>query len=132
MPSDGPMWARELLAQVYADVGRDDLPTLGWQERANYGARITGRTWSEENRIHISVGNRTPRKDQHYILLHEIAHALLPSGEHHSERFWTLAFMLYIRYGADVQHAYACEIKYRKAAGRGYGNACRLLGKDGK
>ena len=139
-----PMWAQNLVLQVAIDEGRDDLPELTWRkrhkqrltagmkafiardpDRARRWAKHTvaegssGRTFKpyslfKPDRVHVTAGS--DRKDQKLVLLHELAHWLLPAGEHHGADFWDKAWELYRRYKVPIRYAKAREGNYRKGA----------------
>ena len=114
-----PKWATDLIERVCSEVGRDVPPVVQWQRSSRGGYSFSGRAWSGR-KIHIRIGRDTPRWEQKLCVLHELAHYLLPPSEHHGERFWTLAFLFYRRYGVPVRKALASERRYREGAVAGY------------
>lgn len=72
----------------------------------------SGMTHVEENRISITAGKS--RKDQKLVLLHELAHLIAPKKEHHGEKFWEIAWVLYRRYKVPINYAKKREYLYRK------------------
>jgi hypothetical protein len=108
-----PVWAFKLTLRVCVECDRP-MPRMTWHKgTASYSS---GRTWLSTNgerpRVHLTAGTDT--KDQRLVLLHELAHAMLPASEHHSDRFWKLAFLLYKRYGVPIRYATKREANYRK------------------
>ena len=119
-----PTWATELIERVCSECERPVPPVVQWQRGTRRG--YSGRAWSGK-KIHIRVGPKTPRWEQKLVVLHELAHYMLPTGEHHNERFWTLAFLFYRRYGVPVRKALANERTYRLTAVAGYKRSLELV-----
>ena len=64
--------------------------------------------------IRISVTAGTKKREQKFILLHELSHWLTPKGEHHSVVFYDKAFELYSRYRIPMKWACMREKDYKK------------------
>ena len=112
-----PEWVRELVAKVCLDYGHGELqPEILW--RWKFRRSSSGFAYNKENRISITAGK--DRDDQRLVLLHELAHWLRPTGEHHSSQFWDLAFNLYRNYGVKITYAVNREKHYRKEAFKAY------------
>src|SRR6266540_652846 len=122
-----PGWAIDLTLKVARAAERMDVPVVTWRLRhRNPRRRAWGRgkiivppaTHSSGRcypaRIVITAGRSL--KDQRLVLLHELAHWLAPTGEHHSESFWERAWALYRLYGVDLAYARKREGDYRKLA----------------
>ena len=77
-----------------------------------------------DDQITIKVGVPHPhypiRTEQKIVLLHELAHWLLPVGEHHSPAFWDKAWSLFRRYRCPIKVALAREGNYLKGAVAAY------------
>jgi hypothetical protein len=132
-----PQWAQGLIIQVAIDEGRETLPHVIWWRRRG------GSPWTRKfssgrggppvagnmtGSIHITAGS--DRKDQKLVLLHELAHWLMPPQEHHGARFWDKAWQLYRRYGVPIRYAKAREAQYRKGSVTAYRRAARGRGKE--
>lgn len=106
-----------MVLRVCTETDADGMPMISWHRGSAYlssGRTWPGRKFCRRGRIHVTAGSNT--RDQRLVLLHELAHWLLPPGEHHSERFWTLAFLLYRRYGVPLRYAEQRERDYRVGA----------------
>ena len=122
-----PLWAQNLVIQVALDEGRNELPDLVWRKsRIQWG--VSGHAKSgclgQADQITIKVGVPHPhypiRTEQKIVLLHELAHWLLPVGEHHSPAFWDKAWSLFRRYRCPIKVALAREGNYLKGAVTAY------------
>lgn len=51
--------------------------------------------------------------DQALVLLHELAHYVLPHHHAHDATFWRKAWSFYERYGIPLEYAYERELRYR-------------------
>lgn len=115
-----PMWAQDLVIKVAIDEGRDDLPDVMWRRagKLQYSQwrpfESTGVTHMYKNKITITAG--TDRRDQKLVILHELAHWLMPKGENHGSLFWDKAWQLYRRYKVPIRYALLSEGNYRKGA----------------
>jgi hypothetical protein len=107
----------DITEQVLEDEGCKRKPTLKLI-RKGYGTCYSGTCYKD--RIVLTKGKYAGKKDGKLVLLHELAHWLLPWGEHHSERFWDKAFELYRRYGVPMRYAKNREARYRKKASKAY------------
>ncbi|KKN18478.1 hypothetical protein LCGC14_0955360 [marine sediment metagenome] len=108
-----PQWATELAREV-TDAEGTRMPTIDWRED---GSMYTGgRTWTFRGRILINAG--TDLADQKLVLLHELAHAVLPPHVNHSARFWATAFRLYREHGLDLKDSWQRERSYKQQATR--------------
>ena len=65
---------------------------------------------------HITITGGKLLIDRKMVLLHELAHWILPITEHHSEKFWDIAWDLYRRFKIPINHAKHREFKYKKTA----------------
>jgi len=101
-----PAWAVKLAADVCETAGVE-VPVLTWRRSAD-AVKSSGRYYGTERRIVVTTGR--DRKDQRFVLLHELAHHLTPKAKH-SRAFWQVAWTLYgrfglARYGLDRDGAY--------------------------
>lgn len=107
-----PQWAQDLTIRVALDEGRDMLPELTWR-RSKCSECSSGHAMLD-GRIVVTAGKL--RRDQKLILLHELAHWLMPDDEHHGPSFWDKVWQLYHRYGVPIRYAKEREGNYRKGA----------------
>ena len=117
-----PVWAFRLILRVCVECDAD-LPMVTWHKSKH--SYSSGRTWPgrkmcRRGRIHVTAGRDS--RDQRFVVLHELAHHLLPASEHHSERFFRLAFLLYQRHGVPLRYARKREADM-KASESGYQHA---------
>jgi hypothetical protein len=116
-------WIIELAKQVALDEGRTDVPEIKLI-RQKYGFYCSGHTHyhldETFNKITIAKGKHAKKKEIKLVVLHEIAHWLMPYAEHHSEAFWDKAFELYRRYKIPMYYARRREGEYRKSAYSAY------------
>jgi hypothetical protein len=99
-----PNWAQDLtlktLLYLESKGYQIEIPDIKWRHCPhNYG---TSGICYQHNHITISAGKN--RKEQRLVLLHEIAHWVLPDKEHHGDKFWTLAFELYKWQGLSMRY----------------------------
>lgn len=138
------MWAEDLLCQVLVDYKCVHKPILTWRrshkQKGIYfmdaGKRVqalkpkpvksSGTCYID--RIAITAGSL--RKDQRLVLLHEIAHWLLPTGVHHGKAFWDLAFELYRKYKVPMFYALSRERTYRKEVVNAYRRNRELIKRE--
>ncbi len=97
-----PAWAQDLTinAMLYLESKgyAADLPELRWRHshyNASSGVCCHG--------DHITVTAGTKRRDARMVLLHELAHWVLPTCEHHGNLFWRTAFDLYRAMGLPLR-----------------------------
>jgi hypothetical protein len=128
-PENMPQWAQDLTDLVCEDhkiftpkiswkfstskgQPRTDLPQTGMSSYSN------GKSWKDEanNEFRILIAEGTDIKHCKLILLHELAHQIMPEGEHHGELFWKCAYALYRRYGLNMRYAYDMEKGYKDMA----------------
>ncbi|KKK96475.1 hypothetical protein LCGC14_2662390 [marine sediment metagenome] len=112
-----PKWAQELVIRVALDELRERLPDVTWSRRkgttsSGYTLYSTGEC--PDRRIVLRAGKE--RRDQKLVLLHELAHWLIPEGQHHSPTYWDKCWDLYYRYGVPIRYALTRERNYRKGA----------------
>ena len=119
-----PIWAQNLLlsALLYweAQHGQVPVPALEWRRGAKSSS--SGRTAPrldnrDKGRIVITAGS--DRADAKLVLLHEIGHWLTPM-DHHSDRFWDVAWELYRWAKLPVRYCLWREGNYRTGAVAAY------------
>lgn len=105
-----PVWATDLLAQVWTHYTDSTPPELCWRRSRRIGS--SGRAWPRR-RIVVTAG--TDRNDARIVLLHEVAHCLVGPGHHHDGSFWVMAWLVFTRYHGPVPLAriLAREAGYR-------------------
>src|SRR5688572_23606267 len=96
-----PKWALSLARRVATDYGRHDAPMIYWN-RASDGTTLGGCQPPDldsndpaRRAGEIFIADGLDRQGQLYILLHELAHWLLPPQESHGYRFNQVAAELY-------------------------------------
>lgn len=92
-----PKWAADLLAQVVEDYG---IPIdMAW--RRSRGSRLSSGVAGSRGPGTLTVTGGRGRTDARLVLLHEIAHCLVP--EHgHDRAFYEQAWELFDRYAPNV------------------------------
>ncbi len=108
-----PQWAQDLAIRVALDEECVTLPEITWR-RSKWNDLSSGHSKNGQEAITITAGK--DRKDQKLVLLHELAHWLMPGDEHHGSAFWDKAWQLYRRYGVPLRYAKEREGNYRKGA----------------
>jgi predicted metal-dependent hydrolase len=128
-----PNWVNLLLEQVAKEYPRMILPNIIWRHYHNkyIPSKVVGqysrvKNLSEQSSGHcnyskgITITAGRLRKDQKLVLLHELAHWILPAGENHSKDFWDLAFEIYRKFKVPMYYALNREKDYRKEAVMAY------------
>ncbi len=121
-----PKWAQELTLNAVLYIqslpghGRTELPNLTWRHRQ--GKESSGTLFYNRNKG-ISLNAGRLRQDIKLVLLHEIVHWTLPNNEHHSSKFWDLAWELYRWAGLPTRYCLNREKSYRKGAVAAYHRA---------
>ncbi len=125
-----PKWAQQIIAAECAARGLPE-PEVVWRRSKTAGSStgycsskrivVTASTlrltsWTPDLRRFYPVTNRA---DQKITLLHELAH-WFTQGEHHSPRFWDVAWALFRRYKMPLRYAAWREGLYRKEAVAAY------------
>ncbi len=125
-----PKWAQQIIAAECAARGIPE-PEMVWRH-SKTALGSTGRCGTK--RIVVTVAINPPpywtpdwerhyplsaRADQKITLLHELAH-WFTQGEHHSPRFWDVAWALFRRYNVPLRYAAWREGLYRKEATAAY------------
>lgn len=114
-----PKWAIDLASKVAQDEGRPQPPLVKWRRLKFWSPEhSSGTSYTTENKIVITAGKSY--KDQKLVLLHELAHWLCDTNEHHSDRFWDKAFGLYRRYNIPMKYALQREGNYKERAKQAY------------
>ncbi len=98
-----PKWAQELtintIIHLQSKGYKSELPELKWRHGKH---RSSSGICCQHDHITITAGH--DRKDSKLVLLHELAHWVLPDNEHHGDNFWRLAFDLYKFNGLPVRY----------------------------
>jgi len=98
---DIPDWAAVLFAQVEKDFGTENnriVPRIHWMwKNKRYS---TGTTYYNRagNVTHIAISAGRDILDTKGVILHELAHAMRPLGEHHGRMFYRTLFTLLRQY----------------------------------
>ncbi len=116
-----PQWAQDLVLaailylQSVSDL-RPELPRILWRN-APKNCKVK-RKWSSGicRPSHITIVVGTDRKDCKLIILHELAHWVLPRDQIHSPHFWDLAWQLYREFRLPIRYCKWREGEYRKGA----------------
>ena len=122
-----PNWAIQLIELVLSDHKHDKTPKLVWrrkhERKIKWGDKMLKIKGSKPkcssgscDLKEITINAGKIKKDQKLVLLHELAHWMLPSGEHHGKAFWDLAFELYRKYKIPMYYALNREKNYRQEA----------------
>jgi hypothetical protein len=90
-----PKWAQDLILDTLLYLQSrgypDAIPEIRWRHSSYH--KLSSGVCYQHNHITITAGK--DRRDQKLVLLHELAHWVLPDKEHHGDAFWRLAFELY-------------------------------------
>lgn len=128
MSSSPPIWAQDLILDAlswWEDQGHSsvNVPIIKWKHRKGRGT--TGLTIDKKTII-IREGNRSINVggekdvsaliDTKVVVLHELAHFLTPSGEHHGPQFWDTAWAFFQWAELPVWYLKWREGAYRKGA----------------
>ncbi len=116
-----PKWAQELVIRVALDEKRERLPDVTWRRRngtTSSGYTLYSTLKCPDRCISLNAGKE--RRDQKLVLLHELAHWLIPEDQYHSPTYWDKCWDLYYRYGVPIRYALKRERDYRKGAVAAY------------
>ena len=99
-----PRWGRALIRQIAADYGCTYVPRVRWT-CASDGLTLGGCQPSDVENPNLKrrageifLADGLDEQGQRYVLIHELAHWLLPQDEGHSNRFNQVASELYRKY----------------------------------
>jgi hypothetical protein len=100
-----PKWALELASRASRVLSCAPPVEISWRE-TRY-TRSSGCYWKERKRIHVSAG--TDRRDQRYVVLHEVAHHMLSqngkdTGRSHGPDFWSACLILCRKFRVPAHH----------------------------
>jgi len=112
-----PQWAYDYIKEIMQE--KSGAVILKWRDsmvkKGTSGRAYGNVEYSVIMRIVITAGSETWQ--HRYVVLHEIAHLIAPSGSHHNEEFYRIAFSLYRRYLPEQLDEIAKrEGLYRKAS----------------
>lgn len=124
-----PKWAQDLIldAMLYLESKgiQGELPDVKWRQshtawnfKANRPALRKVSSGVCHTR-HITIVQGKDRTDTKLVILHELAHWVLPDkGGHegHTPKFWDIAWMLYREFKLPVRYCLTREQNYRKGA----------------
>jgi len=124
-PDNMPQWAQDLVNQVCRDYELNVPFKFTW--RKTNRQETSGRSWNDDDGVSksgrkynakyaIQISQGWDEMHCKLVLLHELAHQIMPARESHSEAFWKCAYSLYRRYGIDMRYAYECEKNYKDMA----------------
>ena len=117
---DMPTWAKELAIQAVEENSRRKVPPIAWRKSSIGCSSGKARMYSQKSGFmkysFILIRAGSSEQDQKLVLLHELAHWMCSRKEHHSMKFWRLAFDLYAKYGVDSEYAKQRESSYKKKA----------------
>lgn len=141
-----PKWAQDLILDAVLFLQskgyQAELPDVKWRKAGSFNGKY-GRLFRATSsgvcyRDHIRINAGHDRKDCKLIILHELAHWVLPikdklggftldengnpgmpfieEHEGHTARFWDVAWMLYREFKLPVRYCLQREKEYRKGA----------------
>jgi hypothetical protein len=127
-----PRWAERLVQEI-VDKQNDQWREEGsfrristywieWYKEPDH-SKSWGDCWSNYRGYRIRIHAGTSGKDLKMVLLHEVAHMIAGNSEHHSEKFWEVAFRLYKEIGISLSYAISREKDYKMTALVGYHKA---------
>lgn len=118
-----PAWALTLANKVWqAETGEAFSLPLIFKDRTHieglegFGTRgQTRNQWGRHRDIWVEVGRQTTRRSTKIVLIHELAHALLPVSVNHSSVFYERLFPMYEKYltPAELKDAVEHELWYK-------------------
>jgi hypothetical protein len=111
MGKQAPAWAQKLAAEVAASHDKVP-PSIVWVRRNR--TESSGMAYVTLNKVVIQAG--TDPLDLKLVVLHELAHCLLPNSEKHGPRFWDKAFELFQHYGLKPDHFIERSLAYKAGA----------------
>ena len=129
-----PAWADKLAEEALVHLNKQPIkattPPLRWMSKP-WRAYTSGVTYSD----HISIVAGNNRIDARLVLLHELAHWVLPrygsaqfyGHEGHTPEFWDIAWMLYRWNKLPINYCKQREGEYRKEALIAYHKALKKI-----
>lgn len=96
-----PDWARDILAAERERYGLPEI-TVNWRIGHDGNPQTSGTATSDKFHIGITAG--TGEADQRVMLLHELAHLIVP-GHAHDDVWRAVADELWARYGVTEEAA---------------------------
>ncbi len=108
-----PEWAQNLILDALIFLKFSDLPDIRWRHSKRLDS--SGLCYPD----HISIMAGRDRVDLKLVILHELAHWVLPtraSHEGHTKRFWDLAWQLYRAFDLPIRYCKKREGEFRKGA----------------
>lgn len=111
-----PKWAENLyleaLTYLESKGFNPPIAPLSWRH-GSYNLSSGHCKWDGKG-ITITAGKN--RLDQKLVLLHETAHLIGNKHEHHSPRFWDIAWDLYRTFKIPINYVKKREYSYKKEA----------------
>lgn len=120
-----PAWVNDVVRTIvrHESIPEEHYPRISWRISAKHRT-TSGVTYHPYHgptdyrppqiygtRIAITAGYEPI--DQALVLLHELAHYVLPHYHAHDATFWRKCWGFYQRYGIPLNYAYEREITYR-------------------
>ncbi len=110
-----PKWAQELTLNAILYIQstsnlKPELPDIRW--RKAHGRKCSSGVCYKS---HITLVAGSDRTDCKLVLLHEIAH-WVNIGEHHSPKFWDIAWQLFREFKLPLRYCKVRESSYRKGS----------------
>ena len=128
-----PQWTKQFIADAIAELNNlgyeCEIPNINWRKptvnKYNFVDDTVSRIRRKDSsgvtyQKHITICLGSDRVDAKLVILHEIAHWALPWKEHHSPRFWDLAWWLYRKFNMPIRYCLEREKQYRKEAVKAY------------
>ena len=120
-----PNWAQDLILDAILFLQskgyNSELPDIKWRKPMS---RYSGNRCTNSSgvcyRTHITICAGKNRVDCKLVILHELAHWVLPQSDHHSNIFWDVAWMLYREYKLPIRYCFKREAAYKKLSIKAY------------
>lgn len=111
-------WIIELVEEV-SKKNNIETPIIEARriERSYSGLQTTE---GDRKKIIIRYSKNSPKWEKKLIVLHELAHCMMPMMERHSDNFWEKAFELYKEYKLPIRKVMQNERYYRSNSENGY------------
>lgn len=108
-----PVEIQNLIERVELAHGGNIVPRWHWMKKPRK-YYTTGRSWYRGKKYtHVSISEgRVPWQATAGVVLHEIAHCLTPTAEHHGRTFYRTAFKLFREYQDDFWFNNTCKAEF--------------------
>lgn len=117
-----PSWIDTIVNDVTGQVGIKKPKVVVRKIQRGYSGFALG----TGEQITIRYSSTTPMWQKKMVVLHELAHCIVGGKEHHSVKFWDIAFTLYKEYKLPIRKCRASETNYKRTAEDGYRLALNL------